>query len=47
MKKENTVAEDKIKDAIDAKNITLDYLIREGIIVFTYEVVSICKKRLS
>ena len=38
---------DKIKDIIDAKDVALDYLVKEGIIVFTHEIVSICKKRLS
>lgn len=47
MKKENIVLEDKVKDIIGAKDIALDYLVKEGIIVFTYEIVAICKRRLS
>jgi hypothetical protein len=41
------ITEDKVKDAIEAKDIALNHLAREGIVVFLYEVVSICKRRLS
>ena len=41
------VIKDGIKNAIDAKNIALDYLAKEGILVWSCEVVSICKRRLS
>ena len=47
MKKGNIVVEDKIKDVIDAKDVALEYLAKEGIVVFTYEIVAICKRRLS
>jgi hypothetical protein len=47
MEKENLVTEDKIQDAIKAKNIALNHLAKEGILVWSCEVVSICKKRLS
>jgi hypothetical protein len=47
MKKENIVVEDKIKDVIDAKDVALGYLVKEGIVVFTYEIVAICKRRLA
>jgi hypothetical protein len=47
MKKENMVTEDKINDAINAKDIALNYLAKEGILVWSNEIVSICKNRLS
>ena len=47
MKKENIVIEDKIKDIIDAKDVALEYLVKEGIVVFTYEIVAIRKRRLA
>lgn len=43
----NVIIVDKIKDIIDAKDVALEYLVKEGIIVFTNEIVSVCKKRLS
>jgi hypothetical protein len=46
MKKGNIVVEDKIKDVIDAKDVALEYLAKEGIVVFTYEIVAICKRRI-
>jgi hypothetical protein len=47
MKKENIVVEDKIKDVIDANDVALEHLSKEGIVVFTHEIVAICKRRLS
>lgn len=39
--------EDKIQDALKAKDVALSHLVREGVIVWASEIVSICKKRLS
>lgn len=44
---EHITAVDNVKDAIGARNIALDYLVKEGIVVFVREIVSICKKHLS
>lgn len=47
MKKEKMTVEKEIKDVIDAKDTALDYLANGGIVVFTYEIVAIAKRRLS
>ena len=46
-KRENMVTENNIKDAIQAKDVALDFLSKEGTMVWTNEVVSISKRRLS
>jgi hypothetical protein len=35
---------DKVKDVVEAKDIVLDYLSEQGIVVFSYEINSIFKK---
>jgi hypothetical protein len=42
----STMEEDKIQDALKAKNVALTHLVREGVVVWASEIVSICKKRL-
>jgi hypothetical protein len=38
---------DKIQDVLNAKNVALNHLVKEGVVVWASEIVSICKKRLS
>lgn len=37
---------DRVNDVIEAKNIALDYLSKDGIVVFSHEIMSIFRRKL-